>query len=329
MNFSTAPQECLKVFQDVWAWIQSIDQRVIGEPEFAEGLHRAEGRILRSEVGAADEDDVDAVPGALCDPGQIGERHSALSLEDRMDVSPPCGGGDVPLSDVANALGMAESGARDECDVAEGRSAETGHHGASRRAGALGFALEVVEFLAGDGRELFEVVRRVQAVFVDGVLPDEAVEEVAALRHAGARRDRGVALRVEQRVAVRVDGDIEPAGDEDLEPVVHAAGLPVLVGEAEAVHAAEDAGGIDADDLLELVVDFSEELAGVDDTHRTLFEAVMFPQRGHCTDVHAGDERGTEIDGHTVRPPVSQRLHNTVARHWQVHYFLSATPAAF
>ena len=21
MNFSTAPQECLKVFQDVWAWI--------------------------------------------------------------------------------------------------------------------------------------------------------------------------------------------------------------------------------------------------------------------------------------------------------------------
>ena len=273
--------------------------------------------------------DVDRVPDALCDPGQIGERHPALSLEDLVDVSPPCGGGDVPLSDVANALGMAESGARDQCDVAEGRAAETGNHGASRGAGAPGFALEVIEFLAGDGRELFEVVRRVQAVFVDGVLPDEAVEEVAARRHAGACGNRGVALRVEQGVAVRVDCDIEPAGDEDLEPVVHAEGLPILVGEAEAVHAAEDAGGIDADDILEFVVDFSQELAWVDDTHRTLCEAVMFPQRGHRADVHSGDERGTEVNGHTVRLPVSQRLQNTVARHLQVHYFLSATPAAF
>ncbi len=132
-------------------------------------------------------------------------------------------------------LGCLRKGAGHQGDVAEGRAAEVGDHGAPGRGrGACRTSSEIRPGPSfADGLELLEVVLGVQAVFVDRRLAHDGVEEVAALGHAAAGRDGQVAFGIDEGVAVRVEGDVELPSDQDVEAVVDAPGLPVLVGEAE------------------------------------------------------------------------------------------------
>ena len=58
--------------------------------------------------------------------------------------------------------------------------------------------------------------------------------------------------------------------------------------------------------LLEVVLDQAEHLVGLVDFDRALLQAVVVAQRGHATDVDAGDGGAAEVDGHGVRLPMGE-----------------------
>ena len=65
------------------------DPLVVGQPELAEGRHRAERRGLRAEVGAAEEDRVDGVADGRVNLRQVLDPDLGLPLEDPVDVIAP------------------------------------------------------------------------------------------------------------------------------------------------------------------------------------------------------------------------------------------------
>ena len=204
---STEPQECLKHFHVVLAWIQSLTWRVVGQPEVAEGGVGAEGGGLRAEVRAAEEDGVDAVADAGVDALEVLDADLALAREDGLDEVLAAAGGHVPFGDVADALGVLHEGAGDEGDVAEGGAAEGGEDAVSGGVGGVDLAREVLEVGVADGGELLEVVFDGGVVVVEGLLADDGVEEVAAGGHAAGGRDEAIAFGVDEDVAVGVDVD--------------------------------------------------------------------------------------------------------------------------
>ncbi len=62
---------------------------------------------------------------------KILEGDFALALKDLVNVVLAAAGGNVPLGNVANALGMFEAGRRDERDIAERGAAEAGNDAAA------------------------------------------------------------------------------------------------------------------------------------------------------------------------------------------------------
>src|SRR5512135_757218 len=50
--------------------------------------------------------------------------------------------------------------------------------------------------------ELFEIIRRVEPLLVEGVLPDDGVEEIASCGHMAARGHAGVAFGIHEPAAV-------------------------------------------------------------------------------------------------------------------------------
>ena len=71
-------------------------------------------------------------------------------------------------------------------------------------AARAGLAPEVLQVGVGDGPELLEVVLQVELVFVDRLLADDGVEEVAVRAACGRWAARRVAFGIDQDVAVGV-----------------------------------------------------------------------------------------------------------------------------
>ena len=118
---------------------------------------------------------------------------------------------------------------------------------------------------------------------------------------------------IDQRVAVRVDRHVELPGHEHFQPV-EGPGLPVLVLEAEHRLPPEHALDVDAQRLLQVLVQQPQHLVRLVDLHRPLLQPVMVAQRGHATDVNARHRRAAEVDRHPVRLFVVQRV-RTRCRH--------------
>src|ERR1035437_4129319 len=94
-------------------------------------------------------------------------------------------------SAISRWMGQADS--RNQRDIAEGSAAEIRHHATPRPGRAARFPLQVDQFLFGERSVFFQVVGRVEVVFVNRLLADDGVEEITAVGHAGARRIPAVA----------------------------------------------------------------------------------------------------------------------------------------
>src|ERR1019366_3850183 len=79
---------------------------VVREIKFAEALGGAEGRSLRAEIGAANEDGIHHVAHRGVNARQVADGDVALPVEDPVDVIPAAAGGHVPLGHIADSLGM-------------------------------------------------------------------------------------------------------------------------------------------------------------------------------------------------------------------------------
>src|SRR5512137_2182135 len=99
---------------------------------------------------------------------------------------------------------MLESCTRNVGDVTERGPPKACHDRTSGAACALRLCLKVVEFLSGDGDELFQIIPRVESLLVDRYLSDDRVEEMTSFGHPGARPRGEITLRVEKRIAVLV-----------------------------------------------------------------------------------------------------------------------------
>ncbi len=121
------------------------DLFVIGKVKVLECLHRAERGRLRAEVRSADKHCLNAVADGGVNGLKISDGDLALVREDFMDVILAAAGGDIPLGNVADALGMLERWSRNQRDIAECRASEVGDHAAARLAAARTVRTNVVE----------------------------------------------------------------------------------------------------------------------------------------------------------------------------------------
>ena len=201
---------------------------------------------------------------------------------------------------------------RHQCNVAEGRASESGQH---TRAGCRRIsrrACQVIEIRLRNRLELLEIILRIQLLFVDRLLTDDGIEEVATLGHAPARRHRPVAFGINQRVALFIGDGVEVAGHQHFEPV-EIPTLPALDGKSEHGRAREDARHVHAHRRAQIFIDQRQHLEGLVYAHRTLFETVVVAQRRHATGVHAGYSRAAEINGNAIRLFVAESLQKSLA----------------
>ncbi len=270
-----------------------------GGEEVAVGAGRDEGRVLRAEVGAREEDRRGLLADDGVEAGEVGEGNLSLAPEDRVDVVAAEGGRDVPLLDVADAAGMLEPHRRDEGDVAEACAAEVGEEGAAGEGEAVGLGGKVGEVGVGDGAELLEVISDVEMGVVEGRLADDRIEVETALGHASGRRGRFVALGVHEDVAGRLGLGVETLGDEDGRAVEEDPRLPVFIGETEEIPRADEADHVDADRVEEVGGDLAEHLIGLDDADGRAggVEAEGLAEEVDRGDVHAGDRGAALIEG--------------------------------
>jgi hypothetical protein len=171
----------------------------------------------------------------------------------------------------------------------------------------------VRERLFGDRLELLHVVLGIEAVLVERRLAHDGVEEVAALGHAAARLCRDVALRVDHDAARGLLRGPEVLGDEHLLAPRRPPGPPAFVREAEQCVAREDAVGVDAQRLLQVVLDQAEHLVGLVDLHRPSLEAVVLAQLRDDARVDAGDRCRAEVDRNAVGLAVAERRPDALA----------------
>ena len=214
----------------------------------------------------------------------------------------------VPFRHVPHALGVGEVGAGDEGDVAERGVHQRGEDRIFAVIHGARVLLDSIELGLGQRLVLLRVVLGVEMVEVDRLLPDDRIEEEPVLRHVPARRRARVTLGIDQRAALlRLDADAEPFRHEHLEPI-EGPGLPVAVLEAEHVGAAEQRRDVDADRVLEVVLDQAEHLVRLDDLHRPLLEAVIVPELGDAAHMHAGHRRSAEVHRHAVGRAMVDRV---------------------
>src|ERR1019366_4095175 len=97
-----------------------VQAAVEGLIKGAVGFDRDEEPALGAEVRSGEHRDLHRVAEKVDERVEIPFRDGALPLEDLQDVVLPRDGGDIPLLDVADALGVLEERRRDEGDVAKG-----------------------------------------------------------------------------------------------------------------------------------------------------------------------------------------------------------------
>ena len=129
---------------------------------------------LGAEVGAGDHHHAHAIAHHVVDFRQVLQGDFALALEDLVDVIEAGGRADVPLLDVADALGMFQPGGGHQGDVAEGSAAEIGQNRPVALAvEPLRLGGEILQVGVGDGAELLQVVLRIEADLVDRLLAND------------------------------------------------------------------------------------------------------------------------------------------------------------
>ena len=170
-----------------------------------------------------------------------------------------------------------------------------------------------VELQVGQKSVLLGVVFRIEIVRVDRLLANDRIEEVAVLRHMPARTRAPVSLGIDQDPALLgLDRHPEILRHEHFE-AVEGPWLPVAVLEAEHVGAAHERRHVDADRLLEVVLDQPQHLVGLAHLHQPLLEAVMVSQCGDAAHMHAGDGGAAEIDRQAIRLAMIDRVENALA----------------
>src|ERR1039458_9969420 len=162
------------------------------------------------------------------------------------------------------------------------------------------------QLLFRDWAVFFQIVGRIELLFFERLLPDDGVEEIPAVGHAGARGVGAVAERVQEGVAALVNGDVEPARHQHFRAVVQPEWLPVFRRESETRHSPVYALGIDAQRELQVFVDFTQHLSGVDDLHGSLFQPEIVAQRQDATGVDTGHRRAAEVHRNPVWLPMVQ-----------------------
>jgi len=206
-----------------------VDRHVERLEQVAVSSGRDKRAVLGAKVGAGHERDGHPFPDDLVDPRQVFQRDLALALENGVDEIAAGCRADIPLLDVADALGILQPWSGHEGDVAEARAAEVRQN---RLVGALvqlfGPPLEIGQLALSNRAEFLQVILEAQVLVVQGRLAHDGIEVVAVLRHAAAGRRRPVAFRILQNIAVRLWLGIEPAGDEHRRAVVQGPGLPAF-----------------------------------------------------------------------------------------------------
>src|ERR1039458_1934344 len=272
-----------------------VDLLVVRKVEVAEGLHGTEGRGLRAKIRAADIDRLNAVADSGVDLLKILEGNLALVLKNFVNVVLAAAGGDVPFRNIANAFRVLEGRRRDDCDIAKRGAAEVANNASARRSGLMRGTNQGVDIFLRDEAELLHIVFRVQLLFVDRLLADNAIEEITSARHAPAGWDAGVALRIDQSITILINRGIKVSGNQHFKTVELPA-LPALGRNSPLGGAATDSNAVAAHRIQQVFVYLPQHLRRFENAHWVLLKSVVVAQGRHATDVHAGNVGSTEVD---------------------------------
>ena len=194
-----------------------------------------------------------------------------------MDVAAARARGNVPLRDVADTFGVLQTRPGHQGDIAEAGAAEPRRHTVAASGRRAHGAFDVVQVFLGNGAELFQVVLRVELLFVDFRLPDDGVEESAAHRHAPARRRRFIALGIDQDVAVGLRSGTEIGRHQHFQ----AAEIPLFPGssgKAELHLARKHAGDVEPHRRAQVVLHQAQHLPGFVYLYRSRGQPIVVAQ---------------------------------------------------
>ena len=130
-----------------------------GLKEVPIGLGRDKRTVLLVEVRSRKHNHIDALSHDLVNLLEILDANFTLALENFVHKVAARHGADVPLLNVADALGMFQPGAGDQRNIAESRPTEIRQHGfVGFGPESLRLAPQISQVLVGNGSKLLQVI---------------------------------------------------------------------------------------------------------------------------------------------------------------------------
>src|ERR1035437_566853 len=286
---------------------------VIREPKFPERRDGAEGRGLRTEVCATEEEHVDGIANPLMDAVKDREPNFDLTRNHLVDVVATAARGNIPLRHIADTARILESRGRNQPNVSQCGAAKRGEKGKFPRIGGANILINRVQLCLGYGLKFFQIVSRVQMIGIKMILPDYGIEEVETLRHAARRTSREIPLRIDQSVSIIGHRYIELTGHQYFQPIQRPR-LPVLVLKAEQRLASEESLDVDAKLLLQIILDFAKHLERIKHLYGMLVQTEVVTQLRNAANVDSGGHAPAKVHGNVIRLAMIQRVHHAFTR---------------
>ena len=216
------------------------------------------------------------------------------------------GGGNIPLCNVAYALGVLQEWSRNQPDIAKCSSAKSRDNSASCRCGRLRGSNDVVQIGLRDWAVLFQIVFWIELLFVDWILTDNAIEEIAVARHTSARRNSHITFGIDQRVPFGVDRSVEVFGNLNIE-AIQLPVFPFIGRKSEHRVPRKGAHHIQPHRIHQIFVQRSQHLKRFVNAHQPLFKSIVIAQRCYTAHMHTGGRSSAEVNRNTVGLLVAER----------------------
>ena len=150
-----------------WIGLITLVSIAVCAPGLARAARGAEEPALRSEVGAGRECSLNILAHSGDQAIDVAQGDLALALEDLPHIVPPQDRRDVPLLDIADALGVLQPHRRHQRDVAEPAARHAQDRALVRVGGLAGGGGEVLKVVLAEWPELLEIVGWVELRVVE------------------------------------------------------------------------------------------------------------------------------------------------------------------